>query len=435
MAVEMTLKLERDVISQTAIQAGEPAWMLEHRLAAWEAYERLPLPIWEKSDISKRKWTEFSPKMVKPLDSETMTRLNDLPTGLAPINDEQQPFIFLQDGFAVRSQGAETLPEGVIFTDLATAVREHGSLVQKHFGSVVAFDEHKFLALHTALWRGGVFVYVPRNVAVDVPLQALYAATEVGEGVFPHVLIVAEAGSSVTYVDGYFSTGELKNQLHSSVFEVVVGANATVKVNSIQNFHRSVTNVVTRRAKVMRDGRVEWVFGELSDGFTVGDYKSVLEEQGARGESKTIVVGTGRQHFDMTSSMIHVGRNTDSDMVTRGVMLGRSVGIYRAGTQIEDGAIAASGEQEEKLLMLSPHCRADAIPMLIINENEVNRFGHAASVGQINPDHMYYLQSRGISEMEAKRLIVWGFLDPVLDQIPLEGVRDAVKSLIERKMI
>jgi Fe-S cluster assembly protein SufD len=293
-------------------------------------------------------------------------------------------------------------------------------------------DENRLTALHSAIWNGGVFLYVPRNVKVDMPLQALFLSVDAAATFAPHVLIIAEANSAVTIVDNWISdaTGE---RVVNGVIEVYVKQGAKVQYASIHNLGEQVTDLTYRRAIVDNDARMEWVIGELNSGNVLSDTTSLLHGNGSSSDAKVICVGTNDQKMNLTTRAVHFGRSSNSDMITRAVMRDQSTAIINGITKIEKGATGANGQQTEKVLMLSPQSRGDANPILLIDEDDV-KCGHAASVGQVNPEQIHYLMSRGIAKSEAQRLIIYGFLAPVVSQIPIAKVEAQLQQLVERKL-
>ncbi len=409
-------------------QQGDPDYLIEARRKAMRSYESLDIPRFEKSDLTHRNLAAF--KIEAAAAGNTWQAIAD--PYLA--QDGQSSVLVIADGQVVLKRGLEQVEaNGAVFTNLRSAAVSHRKLVEKHLGTAVSYDENQLISLQTALWRDGAFIYVPSGVTLTEPLQLICVTTASGHGSFPRNLIIAEASSAVTLYDAYLAAETITDELHVGVTEVVVGPDAHVVVGSVQDFPKAATTILSRRANVGKNGRMDWVFGELSEGFTVADFGSVLQGDGSKSTSHAIAVGIGRAHIDMTARMIHIGRFSESDTMARGVMQGRSNGVYRGFTQIHKGASGSDGQQTEKLLMLSPQSRADAIPMLLIDENDV-KCGHAASVGQISEDQLFYLMSRGISERDAKAMIVWGFLQPVLAEISIERMREAVTSMLERKM-
>lgn len=334
----------------------------------------------------------------------------------------------------VYTELAESLAaRGVILTDLHTAAKEHEELVQRYLYQAVKPEEHRLSAAHSALWSGGVFLYVPDGVEVEAPIQAIFLNDTSGVRFAPHVLIVAGSNSKVTYVDHCLSSGDDVKALHNGVVEVFAGAGSKVQVASVHQLAAGTTDFTERRAVVLADGAVEWIIGEMNKGNTASDTKTLLQGNGSVSDTKVIAIGTGIQKSSYTTQAQHFGRSSVSQMITRAVMLEEATAIINGITKIEKGATHCDGQQTERVLMLSPKARGDANPILLIDEDDVTA-GHAASVGQVNAEQIYYLMSRGISRSEAEYLVIFGFLAPVISEIPLEGVRGRLQDLVESKL-
>jgi len=411
------------------LSASEPDWLRNQREVAWERYSALPSPRLEKSDLTKRGW-EFGPfpeKVSHPQAEDTRELVASL---------KDVPAIIVRDGLLDSVSSLDELEsQGIIFTDLATAIRLHGDLVEKHLGTVVQTMDAKWTALNSSVWRGGVFLYVPRHVKVEQPFHFIYEESASGKGAFPRALIIAEEDSEVAYVETYITNGERPSgHVHSAVLEVVAKADAKVTVVSLTQFRKGPTNYSVRKALLGKNAKVDWIVGDIGDGFTVATVENLLKGNGSLATTKYLGIGGGRQHMDLTTSMVHSGRYSLSDIVMNGVLLEKAVSIFRSATQIIRGAGGASSEQYDRILMLSDSSRADAIPMLLIDENDVQRCGHAASVGRIDQKQVYYLMSRGIPELTATKMIVWGYLHPTVDAIPSVSVRDWMIRCIDREL-
>lgn len=432
MSVEMDVQLDRQAITRFSQDGGEPDWMRALRLESLERAEALPLPKLEKISLKNWNFTRFTPFKAEArlLSPETLPQ--DLRNLFAA--GENRNVLVQQNSSVVYRQVAEDLArKGVVFTDLATALREHGDLVRRYFGKAVNPDENKLTALHAALWSGGAFLYVPKGVEVDLPVQAVYWAADAGVGLFPHVLIVAEANSSVTYVENVVSDEPEREAVHLGVMEVFVGPGARVRVASVRHLAAGMTDVVYRRAVVARDGRIEWILGEMGSGNTISENATVLQEDGACADTKLVALAGGEQKASFTSRVVHVGRYTESTILAKGVIMDAAMAVLNGITKIEKGATKANGEQAESVLMLSDKARGDANPILLIDEDDV-KAGHAASVGKLDELQLYYLMSRGISREEAERLLIHGFLAPVVSEIPIAGVKERLQLVIERKL-
>ncbi|WP_438431850.1 Fe-S cluster assembly protein SufD [Gorillibacterium sp. sgz500922] len=429
MTSQTLLPVDRQAVSDRSRGAGEPEWLTASRLEALALAGELELPRLEKTRIDRWNWSSIG----LPADIKQTLAAAEL-SALLP-SEEHRANAIVQKGSATvhRELAAEWKNLGVIFTDLATAVREHEALVRPYLMKAVAADEHRLTALHAALWNGGVFLYVPKNVAVDIPLYALFAAESAANPLVPHVLIVAEEGSSVSYVEQYQGASADGEQVVPTVAEVYAAAGAQVRFASIHNLGSSVIDAAYRRADLAKDARVEWVIGEMNAGGTISDTTSRLNGSGSSADAKVICVGNGEQRMNLTTRNVHIGKATESDMSTRAVMRESSTAIINGITKIEKGATGANGQQAEKVLMLSPTARGDANPILLIDEDDV-KAGHAASVGQVNPEQIFYLMSRGLTKQEAERLVIYGFLAPVVAEIPIPELEKQFRLLVERKL-
>jgi Fe-S cluster assembly protein SufD len=435
MTIETKLPFNQDYVRSFSEERGEPSWLLNLRLQALAKAEELPLPKPDKTKIDKWNFTQFANHVV---ESEPLSSLEELPEAvkaLIDLNEENKNLYVQRDNTAAYISLSEDLKEkGVIFTDIFTAVRKHSELVQKYFmKDGVKVDEHRLTALHAALINGGVFVYVPKNVEVDVPLQAVYVHENPEATLFNHVIVVADDNSKVTYVENYISTNETANAVVNIIAEVFANTNARVFFGAVDNLAKGVTTYVNRRGIAGRDGRIEWALGLMNDGDTVSENITRLIGDGSYGDTKTVVVGRGEQTQNFTTSVIHYGKHTEGYILKHGVMKDSATSIFNGIGKIEHGASKSNAEQESRVLMLSDKARGDANPILLIDEDDVTA-GHAASVGRIDPTQLYYLMSRGIPKTEAERLIIHGFLAPVVNQIPIESVKKQLIEVIERKV-
>jgi Fe-S cluster assembly protein SufD len=435
MTIETKLPFNQDYVRSFSEERGEPSWLLNLRLQALAKAEELPLPKPDKTKIDKWNFTQFANHVV---ESEPLSSLEELPEAvkaLIDLNEENKNLYVQRDNTAAYISLSEDLKEkGVIFTDIFTAVRKHSELVQKYFmKDGVKVDEHRLTALHAALINGGVFVYVPKNVEVDVPLQAVYVHENPEATLFNHVIVVADDNSKVTYVENYISTNETANAVVNIIAEVFANTNARVFFGAVDNLAKGVTTYVNRRGIAGRDGRIEWALGLMNDGDTVSENITRLIGDGSYGDTKTVVVGRGEQTQNFTTSVIHYGKHTEGYILKHGVMKDSATSIFNGIGKIEHGASKSNAEQESRVLMLSDKARGDANPILLIDEDDVTA-GHAASVGRVDPTQLYYLMSRGIPKAEAERLIIHGFLSPVVNEIPIEGVKKQLIEVIERKV-
>jgi Fe-S cluster assembly protein SufD len=429
-----TTSFGREAAAALARSKNEPAWLVAWREEAGELASKLELPRLEKMPLQR--WTLDQYGTHRPGTSVGSTA--DLPAAITELlpAEELGALIVQHNSSVVFTRLSNDLKaKGVILTSLEEAVHTHEKLVRDHLMTAYAKDEHKLAAVHAALWNGGVFLYVPRNVDIEFPVQALLFADDAEATFMPHILVVADSNSRVAFIEQAASLleGGAATLLLNSSVEVFAKAGAHVRYAAVHHMDAAVVDVAYRRAILENDARIEWIVGDLHDGNTLTDTKSILKGNGCTSDSKIIAVGTGSQRMSLTTQAVHIGKSSQSDMVTRAVMKDEATAIINGITKIEHGATKANGQQTEKVLMLSPKARGDANPILLIDEDDV-KAGHAASVGQVNAEQLHYLMSRGISREEAERLIIHGFLDPVVAEIPLAGLREQLHRILERKL-
>ncbi|MCL6632404.1 MAG: SufD family Fe-S cluster assembly protein [Alicyclobacillus herbarius] len=418
-------------VSELARRFQEPDWLVKQREEAFASFSTMPSPKLEKTDLRNRPWN------LEAIPSATTGEAGRAARALLEgAKNVGSACIYVRDGVLIEAIIPEALSaQGVYLADLHAAVKAQEELVRRYLYSVVRPNESKWAALNAALWHGGLFLHVPRGVTVDTPVHFIYEETAAGRGALPRVLLVLEDEAAVTFSEAYVCAEDRDTGLiHSSVTEVVAGAGAKAVVASLSRYSKGPTNFFTRRALLAKDASVDWVVGDVSDGFTVGLVESRLEGPGSRSTTRGFGLGYGRQRLDFTASMEHVGHHSESDITLFGVMRGRANSTYRSSTHICRGANEASSEQHDRMLMLGSRARAEAIPMLLIDENDVQRCGHAASVGRIDENQVYYLMARGIPKAEAERMIIWGYLHPLVDAVPSEPWRAEVASWIDGEL-
>lgn len=424
----MTMNNAENRVSGQLQYEAEPDWLTMLRKRGLNAVSTLQLPKLEKTNLQR--W---------PLRQQGICRKPELVMSLDELPESIRKWVYSDNVLVQRNSGPlikhlteELQKQGIILTDLETAARLYPELVKPYFMQAVQTEENLLTAQHAARWTGGAFIYIPEGVHVETPLQTLFFVDESDTLFMPHVLVVAEERSSVTLVENTMSLDKIV-AVNQAVMEVFVGEGAKVNVVSLHQLDRDLIDLTYRRAIVEQDGRVNWLIGEMNGGKSMSDTASILKGEGAGSDIKSILVGSGRQTMNITARTIHIGKNSPSDMVIRAVMREQSTAILNGITKIEKGASGANGQQTEKILMLHPDARGDANPILLIDEDDV-KAGHAASVGQVNPEQLYYMMSRGISRVEAERLIVYGFLAPVVAEVPLEGVATQMQALVEQKL-
>ncbi|GIN62104.1 FeS cluster assembly protein SufD [Robertmurraya siralis] len=435
MTTEIKLPFDKEYVSSFSREMGEPAWLTTLRLEALEKVDALPLPRPDKTKIDKWNFTQFEKHIVK---SDDFASLNDLPEDVRVLVDiesgDQNLYIQRNNRPSILSVSKELQEKGVIFVDIFTAAREHGDLLQQYFmNDGVKVDEHKLTALHAAFLNGGAFLYVPKNVELTSPIQSVFIHDEKEANMFNHVLVVAEDNSSITYVENYISTVDSAEGIFNIVTEVTAGTNAKVQYGAVDTLAKGTTTYVNRRGVAGRDARIEWALGLMNDGNTISENVTNLIGDGSFGDTKTVVVGRGEQVQNFTTKVVHFGKHSEGYILKHGVMKDKASSIFNGIGKIEHGATKSNAEQESRVLMLSEGARGDANPILLIDEDDVTA-GHAASVSRVDPLQLYYLMSRGISKMEAERLIIHGFLAPVVNELPIEGVKNQLRAVIERKV-
>jgi Fe-S cluster assembly protein SufD len=434
MTTETKLPFDKEFVSSFSKEMSEPAWFEELRLNALNNFENLPMPRPDKTKIAKWNFTQFGRHHIK---SESFTSLAELPEEVKNLIDmnvlNKNLYIQRNQTPAFLTLSDEIKSQGVIFTDIFTAAREHGELLQKYFMTqVTKADEHRLTALHAALVNGGVFIYIPKNVEIKEPIQAVYLLDDAEVSLFNHVIVVAEDNSSVTYVENYISTVEA-NGVCNIVTEVMAGTNAKVLYGAVDTLAKGITTYVNRRGVTGRDARIDWALGLMNEGNTISENTTNLVGDGSYADTKTVVVGRGEQIQNFTTKVVHFGQHTKGYILTHGVMKDSATSIFNGIGKIEHGASKSDAVQESRVLMLSEKARGDANPILLIDEDDVTA-GHAASVGRVDKVQLYYLMSRGIPKAEAERLVIHGFLAPVVNQLPIEGVKKQLTEVIERKV-
>ncbi|SES65913.1 Fe-S cluster assembly protein SufD [Salinibacillus kushneri] len=432
MAVETKLPYDKQYVNQFSEGRGEPDWMKNFRLEALEQAENLPMPKPEKTRIKNWNFTNFE----HDVSGEKVNSIDELPEDIKVFLDQDPENVIIQrNGNAAFSSVAESLKEkGVIFTDIRTALTEYPELVQKYYmNDAIKVDQNRLTALHAALLNGGVFIYVPKNVVIEEPLQTIFWQEDNEAGLFNHVLLVADQGSEVTYVENYISQNNDKQAVSNIISEVIALEQSKVLYGAVDNFAQGTTTYINRRGVAYRDAKIEWALGQMNDGNTVSENLTYLMGDNSYSEAKSVSVGRGKQKQDFATNITHYGKFTEGYILQHGVMKDEASSIFSGIGKIEYGGSKSNAEQESRVLMLDHGARGDANPILLIDEDDVEA-GHAASVGRVDPIQLYYLMSRGISKTEAERLIIHGFLAPVVNQLPIESVKNQLTEVIERKV-
>ena len=437
--VEIAAGLSSDTVKQIAGLSEEPEWATKLRLAGWEAYERIPLPTtrdeaWRRTDLSGLKLDSVVPYAAPGYRAN---QPSDLPEALRNIfqeSDGRAGLVVQHNSRSVFSElAAELAAKGVIFTDLNTAIREHPDLVKSHLFSVVSVDDNKFAALNAALWTTGTFLYVPRGVTVETPLLASVWMDAQRLGIFNRTLVVAESGSDVTLIDQAASPTFDDQAVQSGVVEVIAKPGSRVRYVHLQEWGRHVWSFTTQRAHVQRDATFNSLVVAFGGRLTRNDVEALLQEPGATTELLGLLFGDKRQHFDHHTLQDHIAPHTTSDLLYKNVLTDRARSVFTGMIRAHKDAQRTDAIQTNRNLLLSDNARADSIPGLEIEANDL-RCTHAATVAPIEDEYVFYLRARGLSETEAQWLIVQGFFEPLLERITLPGVRERLRTTIAGKM-
>lgn len=413
-------------LEDAANEHGEPHWLAEKRVAAVDSMVDLAMPEVRRFDYHR--W-QLTP--TEPIDWHRSDKA--LAEGI-DIDDDRIQFVQVGQTTMAVNLPDELDDQGVILTDIFSAFREHPRLTEKHFmDKIIKTDEDRLTAHHVAFLNGGLFLYVPKNVVIDKPIEAYFVqdSTRVSPMV-SHVLIIAEEGSQFSFTQHLSTQGDEKN-VASCVAEILARPNSNVRFSSLDELGENTTAYLNRRAAIGKNATVDWAIGVMNGGNTVADFDSDLQGEGSRGDAKVITVTSAKQKNGINTRVTNRGKHSVGHILQRGVLLEKSELVFNGIGDIIHGASGANAEQENRVLMLSDKAHGDANPILLIDENDVVA-GHAASVGQIDQNQLYYLMSRGIDKAQAERLVIRGFLGAVLSAVPSQTVRQELTDIIERKL-
>jgi Fe-S cluster assembly protein SufD len=394
-------ELTDEQIAAVAREAGEPAWLVERRAEAWRHFAAAEPPFWRRTDLSKFE----AGKVAAPASAQ---------------------------GTAVQWD-VKLAEQGVIFTTLAAALRNHEPLVKQHLGTAIDWQAHKFSALHAALWQDGVFLYVPKNVAVELPLLAIFTLGE-GRATFPHNLVIVERGASLTFIEE-FTSPDFDGQAYASpATELIIGDDATVRYVTAQHWGQGVYTIGAQVAKVGNNSSLDWAAINLGGKLQHIEAETYLGGNGAKVDWMASTFAGPGQTLLTAPWLRHVGANTDGHMDFKTVVNADGYTVFDGMIKIEKQSRGTISRLEEHAIHLSEKARSDSIPGLKIDTNDVQRAGHASTSGQVDEEMLFYMRSRGIARDEAIHMIVTGFFEPVLDRIPLEELRERVAEVIESKI-
>ena len=419
--------LSEDIVREISKQKNEPEWMLELRLKALELFNKLPLPSWGP-DLSELNLDNIA-TYVKP-NTDIKSDWNDVPKDIKDtfsklgIPESEHKYLAgvgaQYDSEVVYHSIKEELSKiGVVYTDIDTAIKEYPDLVKKYFSHCVPLSDHKFIALHYAVFSGGSFVYIPKGVKMEKPLQSYYRLNSPNSGQFEHTLIIVEENASLHFIEGCSAPKYSSINLHAGCVELFVKDNAYLRYSTIENWSKNMLNLNTKKAIVENNAQVDWISGSFGSKISMLYPMSVLKGDNAKTEYTGISFAGFGQNLDTGFKAVHIGKNTKSVVNARSISSGGGISTYRSFVSILKNATGASCSVNCDGLMLDDISRSDTIPANNIENNDIT-FSHEASVGKISEQAIFYLMTRGLSEEDAKALIVRGFANPVSKELPME---------------
>lgn len=420
--------LTEEIVRQISAEKNEPEWMLESRLKALKIFNEKENPSWGP-DISEVDMDEIT-TYIRP-DADMSDDWMNVPDEIRDTFDklgipEAEKESMLSgvgaqyDSEVVYHSIQKYLSDqGVIYTDFETGLKEYPEIVKKYFSKCITPSLHKYAALHYAVWSGGSFVYVPKGVNVDIPLQSYFRLNAPGAGQFEHTLIIIEDGAYCHFIEGCSAPKYNVINLHAGAVELFVGEGATLRYSTIENWSRNMYNLNTKRAIVEKDGKIEWVSGSFGSKVSMLYPASILVGENASSEFTGISFAGEGQNLDTGAQVVHAAPHTTSTVSTKSISKSGGVAIYRGLVEIKENAVGAKNSTSCESLMLDNKSRSDTIPTIKIENNDID-IGHEAKIGRISDSVIFYLMSRGISEQEAKEMVVRGFAEPIAKELPME---------------
>ena len=434
--------LTEDIVLEISEKKNDPKWMRDFRLKSLEIYNKSEMPNWGP-DISGlnvdnivtyvKPNTEMSQTWEEvPEDIKNTFEKLGIPeaerkslAGVGAQFDSELVYHNLQE---------EVARQGVIYTDIESALHgPYGKMIEEHFMRLVPPTDHKFAALHGAVWSGGSFVYVPKGVNVEIPLQSYFRLNAKGAGQFEHTLIIVDEGAQLHFIEGCSAPKYNVANLHAGCVELFVGKNAKLRYSTIENWSKNMYNLNTKRAKVEENGIMEWVSGSFGSHVSYLYPMTILKGDNSRSQFTGVTFAGKGQNLDTGAKMVHIGKDTSSFINTRSISKGGGISTYRSAVVIQNQAKNAKSAVSCQSLMLDDESRSDTVPAIDVRTNKAD-VGHEAKIGRISDDAVFYLMSRGISEEEAKSLIVSGFADSVSKELPLEYAVE-MNNLIRLEMV
>jgi Fe-S cluster assembly protein SufB len=419
--------LDEEVVRQISDMKGEPEWMLEFRLKALDHFMKRPMPTWG-GDLSKLNLDDIY-YYVRPMEAEGRS-WDDVPDTIKNTFDKlgipeaERKFLAgvgaqYESEMVYHKVQEQLEKKGVIFLSIEEGLRQHPDLFRKYFSTVIPIEDNKFAALNSAVWSGGSFIYIPPNIKVDLPLQAYFRLNAANIGQFERTLIIADEGAQVHYVEGCTAPIYTTDSFHSGVIEIVVNKGARVRYTTIQNWSTNVYNLVTQRAMVYEGGTMEWVDANLGSKLTMKYPSTYLLGPRAHGEILSMAFAGPGQHQDAGGKALHFAPHTSSKITSKSISKGSGRASYRGLLKVYKGAYDVKSNVVCDALLLDEHARSDTYPYIEIDEEDVT-IGHEASVSKVGEEQLFYLMSRGLSEEEATTMVVSGFIEPLVKELPME---------------
>ena len=434
--------LTPEIVEEISDKKNDPQWMRDFRLKALEVYHKTDIPNWgpDISDLNMDNIVTYvKPKTKMSADWEevpediknTFEKLG-IPeaerkslAGVGAQYDSELVYHNLQE---------EVAAKGVVYSDIESALHgPYGEMIEKHFMKLVPPTDHKFAALHGAVWSGGSFVYVPKGVNVEIPLQSYFRLNAPGAGQFEHTLIIVDEGAELHFIEGCSAPKYNVANLHAGCVELFVGKNAKLRYSTIENWSKNMYNLNTKRARVEENGIMEWVSGSFGSHISYLYPMTILKGDNARAEFTGVTFAGAGQNLDTGAKMVHIGKNTSSYINTRSISKSGGISTYRSAVVIQNQAKNAKSAVSCQSLMLDDRSRSDTVPAIDVRTSQAD-VGHEAKIGRISDEAVFYLMSRGIPEEEAKSLIVSGFADSVSKELPLEYAVE-MNNLIRLEMV
>ena len=433
--------LTPEIIKKISERKNEPEWMREFRLKALEVYNSKPMTDWgpDLSDLDMNDIVHY----LEPDSAPMNENWDDVPSYIRDTFDrlgipeaEKQSLAGVGAQYdsevVYHSVHKELEEQGVIYTDIETAIVKYGDMLKEYFMTLITVDDHKFAALHGAVWSGGSFIYVPKGVKVKMPLQSYFRLNAPEAGQFEHTLIIVDEGADLHFIEGCSAPKYQKNALHAGAVELFVRKGARLRYSTIENWSRNMYNLNTKRALVEEDGVIEWVSGSFGSRVSMLYPMSILKGDRSRCEFTGVTFAAAGQYLDTGCKIIHQGKNTSSTVHSKSISKNGGTAFYRGLLKVLPEATGTRSTVECESLMLDNESASDTIPIIDINNDSVD-IGHEAKIGRISDEAIFYLMSRGISEDEAKAMIVRGFVEPISKELPIEYAVE-LNKLIELEL-